>query len=187
MIWIFVGLAAFTVLFMLGVRQFACNSAQHKLIVVGTLEGTTNADVPRTVFSRSAGVQPTRLGRWLEREFVLAGITYHRSWSSSSCCSSPPRCPTCWPAARPGVRRGRGGRRLPAAPRLAAPIPGTASRAVRPADPRARPRAVQRRNAGLPSPPPGWWPRGWPSRPGTEIQRLNAVRFGTAPKAPCCR
>ena len=49
MIWIFVGLAAFTVLFMLGVRQFATNSAQHKLIVVGTLEGTTTADVPRTV------------------------------------------------------------------------------------------------------------------------------------------
>jgi tight adherence protein B len=77
MIWIFVGLAAFTVLFMLGVRQFATNSAQHKLIVVGTLEGTTNVDVPRTLFVRiSRGFNRTRLGRWLEREFVLAGITY---------------------------------------------------------------------------------------------------------------
>src|SRR5918994_6962332 len=77
MIWIFLGLAAFTVLFMLGVRQFATNSAQHKLIVVGTLDGTTTADAPRTVFARvSRGFNRTRLGRWLEREFVLAGISY---------------------------------------------------------------------------------------------------------------
>ena len=77
MIWIFVGLVAFSVLFVLGVRQFATNSAQHKLIVVGTLEGTTTADTPRTLFARiSRGFNRTRLGRWLEREFVLAGITY---------------------------------------------------------------------------------------------------------------
>ncbi len=77
MIWIFVGLVAFSVLFMLGVRQFATNSAQHKLIVVGTLEGTTTADTPRTLFARfSRGFNRTRLGRWLEREFVLAGISY---------------------------------------------------------------------------------------------------------------
>ena len=77
MIWIFVGLVAFSVLFMLGVRQFATNSAQHKLIVVGTLEGTTTADVPRTMFARvSRRFNRTRLGRWLERELVLAGISY---------------------------------------------------------------------------------------------------------------
>src|SRR5918993_2924658 len=77
MIWIFLGLIAFSVLFVLGVRQFATNAAQHKLIVVGTLEGTTTADVPRTLFARaSRGFNRTRLGRWLEREFVLAGITY---------------------------------------------------------------------------------------------------------------
>jgi len=77
MIWIFVGLVAFSVLFMLGVRQFATNSAQHKLIVVGTLEGTTTADAPRTLFTRiSRGFNRTRLGRWLEREFVLAGVSY---------------------------------------------------------------------------------------------------------------
>jgi tight adherence protein B len=77
MIWIFVGLVAFSVLFMLGVRQFATNSAQHKLIIVGTLEGTTTADTPRTLFARiSRGFNRTRLGRWLEREFVLAGVTY---------------------------------------------------------------------------------------------------------------
>ena len=77
MIWIFTGLIAFSVLFVLGVRQFATNSAQHKLIVVGTLEGTTTADAPRTVFARiSRGFNRTRLGRWLEREFVLAGVSY---------------------------------------------------------------------------------------------------------------
>ena len=77
MLWIFVGLVAFSVLFMLGVRQFATNSAQHKLIVVGTLDGTTTADAPRTVFARvSRAFSRTRLGRWLEREFVLAGISY---------------------------------------------------------------------------------------------------------------
>jgi len=77
MIWIFVGLVAFTVLFMLGVRQFATNSAQQKLIMVGTLEGTTTAEVPRTLLVRiSQGFNRTRLGRWLEREFVLAGIRY---------------------------------------------------------------------------------------------------------------
>jgi tight adherence protein B len=77
MLWIFVGLVTFSVLFMLGVRQFATNSAQHKLIVVGTLQGTTTADAPRTVFARvSRAFSRTRLGRWLEREFVLAGISY---------------------------------------------------------------------------------------------------------------
>src|SRR5918993_2383889 len=75
MIWIFLGLAAFTVLFMMGVRQFATNSAQHKLIVVGTLEGTTNTDVPRTLFTRvSRGFTRARLGRGRGRGWVRAGI-----------------------------------------------------------------------------------------------------------------
>ena len=77
MVWIFVGLVAFSVLFMLGVRQLATNSAQHKLIVISALEGTVPADAPRTLFARtSRGFNRTRLGRWLEREFVLAGIRY---------------------------------------------------------------------------------------------------------------
>jgi tight adherence protein B len=76
-IWIFVGLTAFTVLMMAAVSQFAANSAQHRLIVGGTLEGTVSTEAPRTRLSRiSLLFNRTRLGRWLERELVLAGIGY---------------------------------------------------------------------------------------------------------------
>jgi tight adherence protein B len=77
MIWIFLGLAVFTGLLMAAVAQFATNSAQHKLIVVGTLEGTISAEAPRTPFARiSMRFNRTRLGRWLQRELVLAGVSY---------------------------------------------------------------------------------------------------------------
>jgi tight adherence protein B len=77
MIWIFLGLAVFTGLLMAAVAQFATNSAQHKLIVVGTLEGTISAEAPRTPFDRiSMRFNRTRLGRWLQRELVLAGVSY---------------------------------------------------------------------------------------------------------------
>ncbi len=77
MIWIFLGLAVFTGLLMAAVAQFATNSAQHKLIVVGTLEGTISAEAPRTPFDRiSMRFNRTRLGRWLQRELVLAGVNY---------------------------------------------------------------------------------------------------------------
>jgi tight adherence protein B len=76
-IWIFVGLTAFTVLMMAAVSQFAANSAQHRLIVGGTLEGTVSTEAPRTRLSRiSLLFNRTRLGLWLERELVLAGIGY---------------------------------------------------------------------------------------------------------------
>lgn len=77
MIWIFLGLFAFSVLFMLGARQFAAQSMQHKLIMTGALEGTISAEDPRTPWSRiDRAFNRTRLGRWLSREFVLAGIGY---------------------------------------------------------------------------------------------------------------
>ena len=77
MIWIFLGLAIFIGLLMTGVAQFATNSAQHRLIVVGTLEGTISAEAPRTRLARiSLLFNRTRLGRWLEHQLVLAGITY---------------------------------------------------------------------------------------------------------------
>jgi tight adherence protein B len=77
MIWIFVGLVIFTGLLMAAVAQFAANSSQHKLIVVGTLEGTISAEAPRTRFDRiSLLFNRTRLGRWLQRELVLAGVSY---------------------------------------------------------------------------------------------------------------
>jgi tight adherence protein B len=77
MIWIFLGLAVFTGLLMAAVAQFATNSAQHKLIVVGTLDGTISAEAPRTPFARiNMRFNRTRLGRWLQRELVLAGVSY---------------------------------------------------------------------------------------------------------------
>ena len=77
MIWIFLGLTIFIGLLMAGVAQFATNSAQHKLIVVGTLEGTISAEAPRTRLARVGLLfNRTRLGRWLERELVLAGVSY---------------------------------------------------------------------------------------------------------------
>ena len=77
MIWIFLGLTVFTGLLMAAVAQFATNSSQHKLIVVGTLEGTISAEAPRTRLARiSMRFNRTRLGRWLQRELVLAGVTY---------------------------------------------------------------------------------------------------------------
>jgi tight adherence protein B len=77
MIWIFLGLVVFTGLLMAAVAQFATNSAQHKLIVVGTLDGTISAEAPRTPFARiNMRFNRTRLGRWLQRELVLAGVSY---------------------------------------------------------------------------------------------------------------
>ena len=81
MIWIFLGLTAFTVLFMLGVRQFATHSFEHKLIVVGTLEGTVSAEAAGTPVARlSRRFNRTRLGRRLTRELELAGINYPPIW-----------------------------------------------------------------------------------------------------------
>ena len=77
MIWIFLGLTAFTVLLMTGVGQFATHSAHQKMIVAGTLEGTVSSDAPRTGLAQITRVfNRTRLGRRLERELVLAGVGY---------------------------------------------------------------------------------------------------------------
>ena len=77
MIWIFLGLTAFTVLLVTGVGQFATHSAQQKMIVAGTLEGTVSSEAPRTGLAQITRVfNRTRLGRRLERELVLAGVGY---------------------------------------------------------------------------------------------------------------
>jgi tight adherence protein B len=77
MTWIFLGLIVFVGLLMAGVAQLATNSAQRKLIVVGTLEGTVSTEAPRTRLARvSLRFNRSRLGRWLQRELVLAGISY---------------------------------------------------------------------------------------------------------------
>jgi tight adherence protein B len=77
MTWIFLGLIVFVALLMAGVAQLAANSAQRKLIVVGTLEGTVSAEAPRTRLARiSLLFNRSRLGRWLQRELLLAGVSY---------------------------------------------------------------------------------------------------------------
>jgi tight adherence protein B len=77
MTWIFLGLIVFVGLLMAGVAQLAANSAQRKLIVVGTLEGTVSAEAPRTQLARiSLLFNRSRLGRWLQRELLLAGVSY---------------------------------------------------------------------------------------------------------------
>lgn len=77
MIWIFTGLAAFTVLFMLGVSQFATNSAHQRLILAGTVEGTLQSEAPQSRLARlSLRFNRTWLGRRLERELVLSGVNY---------------------------------------------------------------------------------------------------------------
>lgn len=78
MIWlIFGGLALFVALLMTGLTQFVTNAAEHKVILAGTLDGTLKSEAPRSRFARiSLAFNRTRLGRWLERELVLSGISY---------------------------------------------------------------------------------------------------------------
>ncbi len=77
MIWIFLALAAFVALLAAGLSQFATNAADHSQIVAGTLRGTMKIEQPRSRWVRfSVWFSRTRLGRWLERELVLAGVGY---------------------------------------------------------------------------------------------------------------
>jgi tight adherence protein B len=75
-IWIFIGLTAFTLLFILGVAQFAADADQHRLILAGGLEGTLRSEGPQSPLARASHrFNRTRLGRWLERELALSGIS----------------------------------------------------------------------------------------------------------------
>ena len=77
MIWIYLGLLLFVVLAMAAISQFATHAADHKVIVAGTLEGTLKVEAPRSRFARlSLRFNRSRVGRWLERELVLAGVHY---------------------------------------------------------------------------------------------------------------
>jgi tight adherence protein B len=76
-IWIYLGLLLFVVLVMAAISQFATHAADHKVIVAGTLEGTLKVEAPRSRFARlSLRFNRSRIGRWLERELVLAGVGY---------------------------------------------------------------------------------------------------------------
>ena len=146
MIWIFVGLVAFAVLFVLGVRQFATNSAaaraDRRRHAGGDHRGRRAADALRPGQPRLqpdphrplAGAR-ARAGR---RHLSADGGLPRRAAGHRDA-ALPAR-----PAAGAGVRGGRPGRRLPAAAGLAAPVPGASPGAVRPADPRAGPGAGQR-------------------------------------------
>lgn len=77
MIWIYGGLAAFVILLMAGMSVLATNAADRRLIVAGSLEGTQGAEAPGSRWARiSLLFNRTRVGRWLERELVLAGVRY---------------------------------------------------------------------------------------------------------------
>ena len=77
MIWIFLGLTAFTVMFILRIDQFYANADQQRLILAGGLAGTLRSEAPQSSLARvSHRFNRTRLGRWLERELALSGLSY---------------------------------------------------------------------------------------------------------------
>ena len=65
------------VLLVAGIAQFAINGAERRGIVTHALAGTVKREPPGSRFSRvSRRFNQTRLGHSLERDLVLAGITY---------------------------------------------------------------------------------------------------------------
>lgn len=77
MIWIFVGLALFTGLFVAAAYQFSTNSADQRMIMIGALQGTVKEEAPRSRFARfSRAFNRSRLGHALERNLLSAGINY---------------------------------------------------------------------------------------------------------------
>jgi tight adherence protein B len=74
---IFLGLMLFLALLVAGVAQFAVNAAERRRIVTGALQGTVKQEAPGSGFARvSRRFNHTRFGRYLERDLVLAGISY---------------------------------------------------------------------------------------------------------------
>jgi tight adherence protein B len=74
---IFIGLALFMLLLFAGVAQFAFSAADRRRIISGGLQGTVKAENPGSRFARlSRQFNRTRIGRYLERDLVLAGIAY---------------------------------------------------------------------------------------------------------------
>lgn len=74
---IFVGLIVFMLLLFAGVAQFAFVAADRRRIISGALQGTVKSEDPGSRFARlSRRFNRTRIGRYLERDLVLAGISY---------------------------------------------------------------------------------------------------------------
>jgi tight adherence protein B len=76
-IWIFVGLTAFTSLLIAGAYQFSVNASDQRGIAAGALQGTLKEEAPGSRLARlSRTFNRSRLGHSLERSLVSAGINY---------------------------------------------------------------------------------------------------------------
>jgi tight adherence protein B len=74
---IFLGLILFIVLLVAAATQFVFNAADQRQIVAGALADTVRAEAPESPFARlNRRFERTRLGRSLQRDLVLAGVTY---------------------------------------------------------------------------------------------------------------
>lgn len=77
MTWIFLGVAVFLVLAMAGLHQFAISGANRRQVFAGTLQGTVRVEPNQSWWLRvSHRFNRTRLGAALERDLVLAGLSY---------------------------------------------------------------------------------------------------------------
>lgn len=77
MTWIFVGLALFVTLLVAGSYQFVVNAAAQRQSVVAGLQGTVRVEPSLSRGVRiSQAFNRTRLGRSLERDLQLGGISY---------------------------------------------------------------------------------------------------------------
>lgn len=74
---VLVGLTLFVVLLVAGISQLALHAADHRQVVAGTLAGTVTTEPATSPLRRLARrFDRTRLGRALQRDLVLAGVTY---------------------------------------------------------------------------------------------------------------
>jgi tight adherence protein B len=74
-IWIYAGAFAAVVLAAGAAYQLVTGAAEGRMSVSGALAGTVEVDAPRSRAARlSRWFSRTRIGRWLERELVLAGV-----------------------------------------------------------------------------------------------------------------
>jgi tight adherence protein B len=74
---IYLASALFVFLFVAAISQFVISATDRRQIVAGTLQGTVRQEPPGSRFARlSRRFNATRFGRYLERDLVLAGITF---------------------------------------------------------------------------------------------------------------
>ena len=77
MIGIYLGLTLFMLLVVASIAQFATNATDRRRILLGGLQGTITVEPPGSRFTRvSRRFNQTAVGRYLERDLVLAGVSY---------------------------------------------------------------------------------------------------------------